>query len=78
LATLSNGGITRSFTIYAFAAATLNQKVAGGPNTVNRSHLRALVQGVGPLASGGTNSLRTTLEGASPANIGANWAAFGN
>ncbi|MGA2450833.1 MAG: hypothetical protein ABTD50_19385 [Polyangiaceae bacterium] len=78
LATLANGGIARSFCFYCFAAATLNQKVAGGPNTVNRNHLRALVAGAGPLAAGGTNALRTVLEGSSPTNLGVTWSAYGN
>lgn len=87
LVTVANAGFTRAWTVYCFAAATLTQKVGSTPgaNTVNRGHLRSLVNGAGPLGAGQVSSLRTTLEqqinnvpAAAAAFIGVSWAPFGN
>jgi hypothetical protein len=71
LVTLANAGFTRAWTVYCFAAASVTAKVT-------RTHLRGLAAGAGTLGTAQTSALRTTLEGASPTNLGVNFAVYGN
>jgi hypothetical protein len=78
LVTLANAGFARSWTVYAFAAATLGAKFGNsGASVINRSHLRGLAINAGPLGAGGASTLRAALEGTTPTNLGPiNWSVF--